>query len=263
MSGMSLISRTPIWYFTCHYCPAESRETIYGMTRLWRVLYSKFGFGIVCLGLSLGLGCARSEPLHPTDVSSSASKQEPPFHPDTDRTSATVPPAVSLDTGMANGLPFRSGSQPRVLPSGTLLTVQLEGTLSSAVVHAGDAFTASVVAPLTVDGLTVLERGTAVTGLVESTHSQADSPGSVPRSGYFRLTLTAITVAGKQVALHTSGLFAREAFQPSGVSSGGADSQSDLRVQKGRRLTFRLTAPVTLDNSNSVADGKYRGSSTE
>lgn len=216
------------------------------------------------MGLSLGLGCARSEPLRPTDASSSASKQEPPFHPDTDHASG-VQSAASFGSGLASGLPFRSGSHSRVLPSGTLLTVQLEGLLSSATVRtgdvrAGDTFTAFVAAPLTIDGETLIERGAAVTGLVESTQSRADSS-----SGYFRLTLTAITVAGRQIALHTSSLFAREAFQQAGVSSHDVpqDLQSDVRVQKGRRLTFRLTTPVTLDNPNSVANRQYPGSTTE
>jgi hypothetical protein len=235
------------------------------MTRLWRVLHSRFAFGMLCLGLSLGLACARSEPVGPNNASSSASQQEAPFRPDTDHASAGVQPAVSLDPGSANGLPFRSGPHAQVLPSGTLLTVQLEGSLSSATVRAGDVFTASVAAPLTIDGDTFVERGTAVTGFVESTQSRTDGPGMVPGSGYFRLTLTGITVAGKQVALHTSSLFAREAYQQSSVSSVGAPQglRSDGQVQKGRRLTFRLTTPVTIDTPNSVANGKYSGSTPE
>lgn len=235
------------------------------MTRLRRVLHSQFAFGTLCLGLSLGLGCARSEPVHPADASSPAGKQDPPFHPDADHASTGVQPTASSDSGLASGLPFRSGSHPHVLPSGTLLTVQMEGSLSSATVHAGDLFTASVAAPLTVDGDLFVEPGTAVTGLVESTQSRVDTPGMVPGSGYFRLTLTAITVAGRRVALHTSSLFAREAFQQSGVSSGGSSQglRSDGQVQKGRRLTFRLTAPVTLDGQNSLANRQIPGSTTE
>jgi hypothetical protein len=167
---------------------------------------------------------------------------------------------------LATGLPFRAASHLRILPSGTLLTVQLEDSLSTSTVHAGDAFTASVAAPLTIDGDTVIERGTPVTGRVESAQSQSDRPGLVPGSGYFRLSLNSITVEGRQLALQTSSLFARGTSEPSNVSSSGGvpDLHSpSLQVPKGHRLTFRLTAPVTLDHPNSMADRQTAGSISE
>jgi hypothetical protein len=163
-------------------------------------------------------------------------------------------------------MPFRSASHPHILPSGTLLTVQLEESLSTTTVHAGDAFTASVAAPLSVDGDTLIERGTALTGRIESAQSPADHPGLVSGSGYFRLTLNAITVEGRQLAIRTSSLFARGTSQPSKLPSPGSppDLRSDgLQVQKGRRLTFRLTAPLTLDNPNSMANRQSSGSIPE
>ncbi|MGA8501182.1 MAG: hypothetical protein WB683_06510 [Candidatus Sulfotelmatobacter sp.] len=139
------------------------------------------------------------------------------------------------------------------------MTVQLEDSLSTTNVHAGDSFTASVAAPLTVDGDTLVERGTAVTGRVESAQSQTDRPGLVRGSGYFRLTLNAITIEGRQLALQTSSLFARG--QSPNVSSLSPGTPSDLRsdgvqVQKGRRLTFRLTAPLTVNDPKSMASGQ-------
>jgi hypothetical protein len=226
------------------------------MTRLWRVFHSQFAFGTLGLALGLSQGCARSEPSHRPDVTSSATKQDPPFQPNTDPASTGAQSGVSLDPA-ASGLPFRTASHPRIVPSGTLLTVELEDSLSTATVRADDPFTASVAAPLTIDGDTLIGRGSPVTGRIESTQSQADHPGLAPGSGYFRLTLTSITVAGRAVALHTSSLFAREAIPPSTVLP--VSSPSDLhadgaRFQKGRRLTFRLTAPVLLDDPNSVAN---------
>ncbi len=240
---------------------------MYTMTALPRVLRSRSAFGICCLALTLTLGCVHSEPSNPTNAGS-AGEQKLPFRPDTDQASSSsggAHPAVPPDAKLATGLPFRAASHPRILPSGTLLTVQLEDSLSTATVHAGDAFTASVAAPLTVDGDTVIERGTTVTGRVESAQSDADHPGLVPGSGYFRLTLSAITVEGRQLVLQTSSLFARGTSQPSNVSSPGSpDLRSPvLQVQKGHRLTFRLTAPVTLDHQNSMADRQTSGSISE
>jgi hypothetical protein len=241
------------------------------MTRFRGLFQSPAAFGIFCLALSLSLnGCVRPEPSHPTSAGSPADEQKLPFHNDADHLSPRDGASprlqghdkISADPKLAAGLPFRAGSHARILPSGTLLTVELEDSLSTSKVRAGDAFTASVAAPLTVDGDMLIEPGTTVTGRVESAQSLADRTGLVPGSGYFRLTLNAITVAGRQLALQTSSLFARAAPQQWNVSSPG--SPSDLRpegvqVQKGRRLTFRLIAPVALDDPNSMADRQSAG----
>jgi hypothetical protein len=237
---------------------------MYAMTRFRRSLRSHAAFAIVCVALGLNQGCARSEPSNQTNASSPTGEQKAPFRPDAAQTSTSdgMHPAVSPDTKLAIGLPFRALSHPRILPSGTLLTVQLEDSLWADKVRAGDAFAASLAAPLTVEGDTLIERGTAVTGRVESAQTQADLPGLIPGSGYFRLTLSAITVEGRQLSVQTSSLFARGSFQPLNVSSPA--SQPDLRlqglqVQKGHRLTFRLTAPVTLDAPNSMANRQSSG----
>jgi hypothetical protein len=223
------------------------------MTTLPRALRTRTALGMFCLALSLSLGCARSEPSNPTNADS-VDAQKLPFRPDADPApvSEGARPAPAPDPKLS--LPFRTGLRPRILPSGTLLTVQLDDSLSATSVHAGDAFTASVAAPLTIDGDTLVERGTTVTGRIESAQSQTDRPGLVPGSGYFRLTLNAITIEGRQLALQTSSLFARG--QSPNTSSPGtpSDLRSDtVQVQKGRRLTFRLTAPLTVNDPKSMA----------
>ena len=189
--------------------------------------------------MSLTQGCAHSEPLHRNDTGSPSSEQEPPFHSDTDLASASdgAHPAVSPDPRVTTAPPFRPGSQSHILPSGTLLTVQLQDALSAAKVRAGDTFLASIAAPLAIDGDPFIERGAMATGHIEAVRAEA-------RSGYFQLTLTALTIDGRQLALQTSSLFARGTPQQPG----------GIRVQKGRRLTFRLTSPVMLDEPKSVAD---------
>jgi hypothetical protein len=233
------------------------------MTRFRRSLRSLSAFVILCVAFCLNQGCARSEPSSQANASSPAGEQKAPFRPDADsaRASDGMHPAVSPDSKPAIGMPFRTLSHARVLPSGTLLTVQLEDSLSADKVRAGDAFAASLAAPLTVDGDTLIERGTAVTGRVESAQSQAD-PGLIPGSGYFRLTLSAITVEGRQFPVQTSSLFARGNSQPLIVSASATQPDPRLRalqVQKGHRLTFRLTAPVTLDAPSSVANRQSPG----
>jgi hypothetical protein len=220
---------------------------MYTMTIIRR-LRSRLTFGILCLALGLTQGCARSEPLHRSDA---ADEKKLPFHTDSDQASDGEGPSLTTasDPKQATALPFKAGSHTRILPSGMLLTVQLNDSLSGAKVRAGDVFTASIAAPLWLGRDMVLERGATVTGRVESAQLQANRSGlpqdlRYPGAGYFRLTLSEITVEGRQLALQTSSLFARGTFQvPEGIG-----------VQKGRRLTFRLTAPVAIDAPNSVAD---------
>jgi hypothetical protein len=202
---------------------------------------------LFCLALSLSQGCAGPDPLSHTG-GGSPTGQTLPFHPDTVHASSGdgAPPALPSDPKSASELPFNAGSHTCVLPSGTLLTVQLSRSLSAARVHSGDAFGAVVADPITVNGETLVDRGTQVIGRIESAESEA---GRVPALGYFQLRLDAITVGGNRVALETSSLFARGTARSSTISSGS----SSVRVQKGRRLTFRLIAPVTLYDPNPLA----------
>jgi hypothetical protein len=207
----------------------------------------------VFLSLILNPGCARSGPAHRGNSDLAANQSRLPFHPSSDLVSGVDGVFSTIaDPKLPASLPFPATVQPCILPTGTLLTVQLAGSLSTATVHAGSPFTAFVAAPFTMDRNLHLDRSMVVTGRVESARIQA-SPGSVPGSGYFRLTLTAVTIEGREVPLQTSSLFVR----------GTPDPPESVEVRKGRRLTFRLTAPAMLDASNSVVSAQLREHTVE
>ncbi len=219
--------------------------------------YIPFSFAWIVLGIafSLSQGCARSGNLRRSDADSKppASEQDLPFHQNANHApDYSARPAVPADPKRGGDAPFRPDSPAHGLPAGTLVTVQLETPLAISQVHAGDLFTASVAGPIIIDGNTVVQRGTPVSGRVESAQPSAQPPGLGPDPGYVRLTLNAITVDGRELALRTSSLFAR------GTSVAGLPSAKlQLRgfvVSKGRRLTFRLTAPVPLADPNSIAN---------
>jgi hypothetical protein len=214
-------------------------------------------YNVAAVGLLFGLtvGCVGSKPLSSSDPDSV--QQQIPFHSDIDQASGGSERSETASEAHASvGLPFRAGARSRILPPGTLLTVDLNSALATPKVKAGDPFTATVAAPLTVNGETLVPPGTAVTGRIESAQSQAGRPGLVPGSGYFQLTLNTITVDGRPILLQTSSLFARGTVLQSHEFSNttAADSPPDsVRVRKGRPLTFRLTAPVALDDPKAVA----------
>ena len=219
---------------------------------------------VFCLALGLSQGCVRSEPLKPATASaSSGNKQKLPFHQEVQQASASEAsdPAIAPDPRLPGGLPFPAASRTRVLPAGTLLTVRLENSLSAVSVHGGEAFAASVAAPLVLEGETAIERGAEVTGRVEAAQSRRGS-------GYVRLTLTAITVGGTPLAVQTSSLFSRGTVKGMNVSSSGASlthtqKSGGTRIPKGRRLTFRLIAPVTLNEPNSPEKPRSMSTTSE
>src|SRR5262245_55270882 len=60
----------------------------------------------------------------------------------------------------------QSGEQSWTLPADTVLSVQINGTLSSRTAHVGDKFTATVTVPAYVNGVSVIPAGTIVEGRV-------------------------------------------------------------------------------------------------
>ena len=117
--------------------------------------------------------------------------------------------------------------------------VQLGKSLMANRIHAGDGFNATLLSPLSIDGATLIAGGTPVSGHIESARLQFDASKPL---GYFQLSLDSITVDGHDLPLQTSSLFARAS-----VRSSGASQAMIFQIKKGHRLTFRLTAPLALE----------------
>ena len=163
------------------------------------------------------------------------------------------------------------------VPAGTPVSIRLQSSVSSRSARAGDSFEAVLDEPLVIDGKTVAQRGTTVRGRVVD----AKPSGRLHSSGYLRLTLASIELGGKDVPLQTSSVFARGANHNkrnltligggagvgaligglagggkgaligsavgAGAGTGGAYATGEKDVAFGaeRRLTFRLTQPLT------------------
>jgi hypothetical protein len=208
----------------------------------------------LCLVLAVGSGCARHDVFRPADAKTGSSDpQRLPFHQNSERAADDESrPAVPPDA--ASGAPFYAAMHGRTLPSGTLITVSLNTSFSVAGTHPGDSFTALLAGPVTVDGDRLIERGTPVSGVVESVQPPARTGGAA-NPGLLRLTLRSIGIDGRSVSLQTSSLFARWAL-PSAASvvPGVKPRPSDYQLLKGHHLTFRLIAPAVLIDTNSLAE---------
>jgi hypothetical protein len=167
---------------------------------------------------------------------------------------------------------------PVVIDAGTLLTVTIDQTVSSKTNNKGDSFAASLAAPISVGGVTVLPTGTRAKGTV----LQADSAGRVKGGAVLALTLDSITVNGQPYSIQTSefeetikGRGKRTAIGAGGgaafgaivgglagggkgaaigaLAGGGAGTagtaftgKRDITIPAETRLHFKLTAPLTI-----------------
>jgi hypothetical protein len=191
------------------------------------------------LVLTVAAGCSRpatvqgaadartDQPQAPVDNGS----QDPPIN-SSQESSVEAPDS-------AQDLPGVLFDESHSLPAGTLLTVRLNKSISADGPDASPTFDATVEEPVVLNGVTLVPRGAAASGRLESARAS-----TVQRDrGYLRVTLASINIDGRDVRVQTSSVFAR-ANTGSGRDFKNDSSANAIRLDKGRRLTFRLTKPV-------------------
>jgi hypothetical protein len=148
----------------------------------------------------------------------------------------TSEPGFLAGDAHVTGPPFQNAE---IVPAGSFLTVRLKVPLLAGS-GLKDSFEAILDEPVVVEGNTLIPRDTIVSGEIESAHVLK----SKPERGYLRLTLNSMQLDGMSVPIQTASLFAR---QPSGPDT----NSLTIRLEKGRRLTFRLKEQVFLRPSIS------------
>jgi hypothetical protein len=159
------------------------------------------------------------------------------------------PATIGGDTLSSRQLPFTE-NRPVVVPVNTVIYVRLRQALSSSSAQAGQAFAAVLDEPLLVEDQTVAPKGTELTGKVLA----ARESGRLRKSGYIRITLSAITVNGRTLPLQTTSVIAAGgSFKNRNLSViGGGMVNSFASEDKAagftgeRRLGFRLTQPLEI-----------------
>lgn len=171
-----------------------------------------------------------------------------------------------------------SRTEELTIPSNTPVTVRLSTSVSSASNHAGDRFDAVLDSPLVINGKTVAPAGATVTGRVVA----AEESGHLQHPGMIQLALDTITINNKSVPVTSTSVIAKGkshekrnlawiggstaggaligglagggkgALIGSAVGAGGgttaayATGKKDVGFGVERRLTFRLTQPVSV-----------------
>jgi Predicted periplasmic or secreted lipoprotein len=145
----------------------------------------------------------------------------------------SVPSAPAGGSGSSAGGSSSASAAPAapappaaiVVPAGTEVTVTVDQKLSSKTSEAGQSFMATVAQPVTVDGRTAIPKGSSVSGKV----LRAKAKGKIKGEGELAITLTSVTIRGKNYALATGSLDStvkgkgkRTAVTTGGGAAGGA-----------------------------------------
>jgi hypothetical protein len=140
--------------------------------------------------------------------------------------SAPNPPAGGSSAGSSSSSSATAAApEPLVAPAGTEITVTVDQKLSSKTSQPGQAFMATVAQPVTVDGRTVIPKGSSVSGKV----LRAKEKGKIKGEGELAITLTSVTVRGRNYPLAVGSLDStvkgkgkRTAVTTGGGAAGGA-----------------------------------------
>jgi len=196
--------------------------------------------GTILLALLGTVGCAPPDGLPSADGTPQTEQHKVPFH-DADGKSSSPNSGPAQNNGLKPemDLPFQN---PRSLPAGTLLTVRTKNSISAENPDANGTFEAMVDQPVIIDGNQLVPLGAMVSGRVES----ARASNLKRNRGYVRLTLESIQLAGSHVPMQTSSLFVRGRAGPTQASESPV-----VRLERGRRLIFRLTEPVFVAAAQS------------
>src|SRR5262252_1447708 len=137
----------------------------------------------------------------------------------------SAPSAPAAGSSSASSAAAAPPPAPLVVPAGSEIVVTVDQKLSSKTSQAGQSFMATVAQPVTVDGRTVIPKGSSVSGKV----LRAKEKGKIKGEGELSITLTSVTVRGKNYPLATGSLDStvkgkgkRTAATTGGGAAGGA-----------------------------------------
>lgn len=199
-------------------------------------LNHKLSLAVAVFGLLTAAGCAEqpatvanSKPGQAAgQATGSAADSAAPVNP-------ASPAADSARAATASPGANTPATQPLhlvTLPKGTQITATVRQTLNTDKNHRGDTFSGRLAQPVIVDGMTVLPRGTPITGRITKL-----------RTYELKVALSSVVVDGIHCDLDTNSRRPSDK-EPKPVSQKQYIDNSTLSAKT--RLTFKLSKPATV-----------------
>lgn len=155
--------------------------------------YNRFVVSIGLVAVLAVSGCGQSASA-PDSAATQTQSQDAAAAP-------TQQPAQGAQAAQtAQARPAEPKPKPIVVPEGTPISVTVDQTVSSKTNETGDHFAASVAEPVVINGKVIIARGAKVSGTVTDSKSAGRFKGNAELS----LTLTSVTVGGREYDLKTS-----------------------------------------------------------
>jgi len=133
--------------------------------------------------------------------------------------------APSAATSTKDAIKKALEPKPLVVPADTVISAVLDQTISSKTAHSGDKFSATIAAPIEIDGKVAIPKNARADGVVKD----AKSAGRFKGGANLALELTSVTVSGRDYDIQTSGATMsskgkgkRTAVMVGGGAAGGA-----------------------------------------
>lgn len=186
------------------------------------------------LALSFILGCASKTNPPATDNSNPAGSTSPAAGTQGGSAAGGSAKGGAAESKPAAAMPAQPtpAPEPIVIPVGKAITVRLGETLSSNGSQEGQAFSATVAAPVTVKGTTVIEKGSTARGTVVA----AKAMGHFKGGALLQVRLTSVTIEGREHAIVTS-LVSRQlkgkGKRSTGLIAGGAGAGAVIGALAG------------------------------
>ena len=172
---------------------------------------------------------------------------------------APAAPAVVPPAPVVAPPPPPPPPRPIVVPTGTVLTVRLVQSLSSKTSQAGGTFSATMANPITVEGNTVIPRGSKVYGIVRD----AKKAGKFKGGATLSLGLTSIVVNGDHYNIATDDASQEtkgKGKRTAGLMVGGAGGGAAIGALAGggKGAAIGALAGVTAGAIGAGASGNNR-----
>lgn len=209
-------------------------------------LFRKIGLTVAAVGLVSLMGCSGQQDQQAANQAPKANRAPTPK---ANQPAKAAPKAAVAKPAVAKGetpkvtpvsaKATHTAGPAITVPKGTQLTAVVGQTLRSAKTHEGDTFAARLVAPVQIDGKTVLPKGAHITGKVVQV-----------KKTEIRVELASVTLHGKAYDLQTNTRRPSDKLKIKS-SDKNADTSKEKKTDNSTltaktELTFKLSKPVTV-----------------